>query len=219
MDVLSEKKLEKYIKDHNFFIKNDTLQYILKKFNKKNSKLFKNINLKKGGGFLPGEFFGVNTGAYSETLSNSPTEMSTSNVLNTSTRPALESNIFPLEGGCGVVGRGECKTCIQQSAGCAGCTRLGGAHSGGGKCHKHNKLGCTCKHAGGCIVCKNFFTNKNIKDLSNVFNLKLNKINSNEMNIYLSNNLKKIMHLTFGQVKNKDRLIGKSHFTKGLKFF
>ena len=221
MDFISHKKLEKYIKDHKFSINPETLEYVVNNLNKKSSKLFKNVNTKNGGAFLPGEFFGVNTGAYSETLAKSPTEMSTTNALNTSTRPALESNTFPLQdGGCGcaMVGGGGCSTCTTQSAGCAsGC---GMPHSGGGnlcKDNKSNKADCTCSLKGGCIVCKNFFTQKNVKEIAGLFNFKLNKNTSKQFNIYLSNDLKKIMHLTFNEVKNKDRLIGKSHFTKALK--
>ena len=221
MDFISHKKLEKYIKDHNFSIKQETLEYVVNNLNKKSSKLFKNVNTKNGGAFLPGEFFGVNTGAYSETLAKSPTEMSTTNALNTSTRPVLESNTFPLQdGGCGcaMVGGGGCVTCTTQSAGCGGACGI--PHSGGGnscKDNKSNKADCTCSLKGGCIVCKNFFTQKNLKDISILFNLKLNKNTSKQFNIYLSNDLKKTMHLTFNLVKNKDRLIGKSHFTKALK--
>ncbi len=208
MDFVSYKKLEKYIKDHNFSIKSETLEYVINTLKKKNSKLFKNLNIKVGGTFLPGEFFGVNTNAYSETLSKPPTEMSTLNALNTSTRPALESNTFPLkDGGCAILGGG-CTTCITQNAGCSG---LCGPHSGGGNSNNnHNK-----KQR--CIVCNNLFTQKNIKDISSFFNLKLNKETSKQFNIYLSNDLKKIIHLTFNEVKNKDRLIHKSHFTKALK--
>ena len=132
MNFISHKKLEKYIKDHKFSIKQETLEYVVNNLKKKSSKLFKNVNTKNGGAFLPGEFFGVNTGAYSETLAKSPTEMSTTNALNTSTRPELVSNTFPLQdGGCGcaMVGGGDCGTCYKQQAGCA--AMCGTSQSGG----------------------------------------------------------------------------------------
>lgn len=219
MDFISHKKLENYIKDHHFSIKQETLEYVVDNLKKKSSKLFKNLNTKYGGTFLPGEFFGVNTGAYSETLAKVPTEMSTVNALNTSTRPSLESNIFPLQdGGCAMVGGSGCTICTTQSAGCGG--GCGIPHSGGSnscKNNKYNKSRCTCKIKGGCIVCKKIFTQKNIKEIADLFNFKLNKNNYKQFNIYLSNDLKKIMHLTFNQVKNKKKLIGKSHFRKALK--
>lgn len=146
--------------------------------------------------------------------------MSTPNALNTSTRPELVSNTFPLQdGGCGcaMVGGGDCGTCYKQQAGCAG--MCGAPQSGGKSCNKHNSVYCSCNHKGGCIVCKNFFSQKNIKNVSSLLNIKLNKNNYQQFNQYLSNDLKKIMHLTFNQVKNKDKLIGKSHFLKAVKQF
>jgi len=220
MDILSTNKLEKYIKDHKFSIKSDTINFIVNSFNKKTSKLYKNLNSKKGGAFLPGEFFGINTGAYNHTLSTPPTEMSTPNALNTSTRPELVSNTFPLQNGgcgCGMVGGGSCGTCYKQQAGCAG--MCGAPQSGGKLCNKHNSVYCSCNHKGGCIVCKNFFSQKNIKNIASLLNIKVNKNNYQQINQYLSNDLKKIMHLTFNQVKNKDKLIGKSHFLKAVKQF
>jgi hypothetical protein len=222
MDFISEKKLGKYIKDHKFSINHDTLKYITNNLNKKSSKLFSNLNKKEGGTSLPGEFFGINTGAYSETLSTSPTEMSTSNALSVSTRTALQSNTFPLlNGGCGcsMVGGSNCKICYEKNASCAhGSPGL--FHNGGGKvCKEHNSQNCYCKQNGNCIVCIDFFTQKNIKDISSLLNLKLKKKNYKSFNKCLSNDLKKIMHLIFNEVKNKDKLIGKSHFTKAIKKF
>ena len=235
-NIISDKKLEKYIKDHDFSIKHDTVQHIVNNLKKKSSKLFSKLN-QKGGTTMAGEYFGVNTGAYSETLSSAPTEVSTSNALETSTRPALVSEEFPLQGGCGCTScgmtggghRGDrsrcyqgcgcgrvCGTCNKQAGGCVTC----GVPSGGGsECQKHNELNCSNCQKGGCMVCKNFFSQQNIKDISKLLNLKLKKNQYNEFNHNLSNDLKKLMHSTFSQVKNKDNLIGKSHFMKALKGF
>lgn len=217
--VISDKKLEKYIKNHGFSIKNETLDYIVNNLKKKSSKLFSNVN-QGGGTNMAAEFYGLDTGSHSETLSTAPTEVSTTNALSNSTRPALVSEEFPLQDGgcgCGMIGGGNCNTCYKQSAGCVTC---GIPKSGGGNtCSKHNKLNCSSCQKGGCMVCKNFFSQQNIKDISKLLNLNLKKNQYNEFNHNLSNDLKKLLHSTFSQVKNKDNLIGKSHFTKALKGF
>ena len=65
--------------------------------------------------------------------------------------------------------------------------------SGGKLCNKHNSIYCSCNHKGGCIVCKNFFSQKNIKNIASLLNIKVNKNNYQQINQYLSNDLKKIM--------------------------
>lgn len=206
-NIISDKKLKKYIRDHNYSIKDDTLQYILNNLKKKSSKFFLKLN-QQGGTTMASEFYGVNSGAYSETLSTAPTEVSTPKALSNSTRPAIVSEEFPLQdGGCSL-----CSDCNIQSGGCVTCgiPQKGGSNSKDE--HFNNKRG-------GCIVCKNLFSQKNIKDISKLLNLKLKKNQYNQFNNNLSNNLKKLLHSTFNEVKNKDKLIGKSHFMKALKGF
>jgi len=210
-DILNQKNLNQYIKSNNYKITHETLQHVVNSLKKKNSKLFKDISnsskVKVGGKItLPSEFFGVNSGNYSSILSESPTEISTPNAISEYTRPPMSSNVFPLDGGC------------------AGTCGIGGM-SGGGKNKKkggacdcigyHNRKACNQK--GGCRVCLNLFRHSDIKNISKLLDVNISKRDYKNVSNYLNYQLKSILDTTFSYVKNKEKLIGKSHFNKALK--
>lgn len=210
-DILNEKNLNQYIKSNNYKITHETLQHVVNSLKKKNSKLFKDISnsskVKVGGKItLPSEFFGVNSGNYSSILSESPTEISTPSAISEYTRPPMSSNVFPLDGGC------------------AGTCGIGGM-SGGGKNKKkggacdcigyHNRKNCYQK--GGCRVCLNLFRYSDIKNISKLLDVNISKRDYKNVSNYLNYQLKSILDTTFSYVKNKEKLIGKSHFNKALK--
>lgn len=210
-NILNKKNLNQYINTNNYKITHDTLEHVVDSLKKKNSKLFKDLNnsskVKVGGRIsLPSEFFGNNSGNYSSILSNSSTEVSTPNAISEYTRPPMSSNIFPLEGGC------------------AGTCGIGGMGGGGG--NKNKKGGCNCigyhnrkncNQKGGCTVCLNLFRHSDVKNISNLLNINISKKDYNNVSDYLNYQLKSILDNTFSYVKNKDNLIGKSHFNKALK--
>lgn len=224
-EIISKKKLHKYITENNYDINQETLNHVIDNLKRKNSKLFSVLNsekIKVGGKIsMPSEYYGNTTNNYSNTLSTSPTEVSTSSALENYTRPPMTSEHFPLEGGCNSCG-------TTMSGG--GCSNCGATICGGcGKCNTNKicKL-CNkkkCKHnkhntkKGGCVMCKTFFTHKDISNISKLLNLNISKKDYNQLSNYLTRDLKTIMQLTFQNVKNKNNLIGKSHFTKALKNF
>ena len=209
-DILNQKNLNQYIKSNNYKISHETLQHVVDSLKKKNSKLFKDLNnsskVKVGGRIsLPSEFFGSNSGNYNSILSSSPTEISTPNAISEYTRPPMSSNVFPLDGGC------------------AGTCGIGGM-SGGGKNKKKGGCDCIgyhkrkdCNQKGGCKVCLNLFRYSDIKNISKMLNVNIAKRDYNKASNYLNFQLKSILDNTFNHVKNKDKLIGKSHFNKALK--
>lgn len=208
-DILNKKNLKKYITDNNFKITHETLDHVVKSLKNRNSKLFKELNnaskVKVGGKVsLPSEYFGKDSGNYSEMLFESPTEVSTPNVLAHHTRPAFISNTFPLQGGCdGTCGIGMSGGSNKKISG--GCNCLGNHH-------RRN-----CSQKGGCSVCLNLFRHSDIKNISNLLNISISKKNYGMVSEQLSIQLKNILNDTFSLVKNKDKLIGKSHFNKALK--
>ena len=205
-DILNEKNLNQYIKSNNYKITHETLQHVVNSLKKKNSKLFKDINnsskVKVGGKItLPSEFFGVNSGNYNSILLQSPTEVSTPNTLSEYTRPPITSNVFPLEGGC---------------SGTCGIGMSGGGKKGGCNCiGRHTRK--SCKQKGGCRVCLNLFRHSDIKNISKLLDINISKKDYNNVSNHLNYQLKSILDKTFSYVKNKDKLIGKSHFNKALK--
>ena len=219
-EIISQKKLHKYITENNYNINQETLNHVINNLKKTNSKLFSVLNsekIKVGGKIsMPSEYFGNTTDNYSNTLSTSPTEVSTSSALENYTRPPMLSEHFPLEGGCNSCGT------TMSGGGCSNC----GATTCG-ECNKCNKI-CKlcnkkkCKHSvkkGGCVMCKNLFTHKDVSKKKKLLNLNIYKKDYSQLSNYLTRDLKRIMQLTFQNVKNKNNLIGKSHFTKALKNF
>ena len=199
-DIISKKNLHKYIKNNEFKISHETLEHVINNLKKKNSKLFNSLNstkVKVGGKItLPSDFFGKDSNNYSNVLSEAPTVVSKPSVLADYTRPPISSNVFPLEGGCG----GTCG----MIGGC-GTTCIG--------THKRAE----CNQKGGCSICQTLFRHSDIKNISKLLNINISKKDYNLVSHHLTNELKNILNKTFNNVKNKDKLIGKSHFNKALK--
>jgi hypothetical protein len=208
-DKLNKKNLKKYITDNNFKVTHETLDHVISSLKNRNSKLFKELTnvskIKVGGKItLPSEYFGKDSGNYSSMLLQSPTEVSTPNVLTQHTRPSFISNTFPLQGGCdGTCGIGMSGGGNNKFNG--GCNCLG----------NHHRKNCTQK--GGCSVCLNFFRHTDIKNISKLLNISISKKDYSSLSSHLNIQLKNILNKTFTYVKNKHKLIGKSHFNKALK--
>lgn len=204
-DILNKKNLKKYITEKNFKATHETLDHIVKTLKNKNSKLFTELNnaskVKVGGkAVMPSEYFGSNSGNYNSILNSPPTEVSTPNALSLHTRPSITSNVFPLSGGCsGVCG-------IGMSGGGKILCNCPGNH------HRRN-----CSHRGGCSSCLSLFRHSDIKNISNLLNIPISKKDYGMVSEHLSIQLKNILNDTFSLVKNKDKLIGKSHINKSLK--
>ena len=95
-----QKKIGKFLNSHNYTISEQNLNLLTNKLYKSN--LFENYeeqfnyvnSYQSGGANLPSEYFGVNSDAYI----NSNTGTNTSPT-NNATRPAITSEVFPMEGG------------------------------------------------------------------------------------------------------------------------
>ena len=183
-NILNEKKIREYYDANNVLYNDRDIEVIHNNLNNKNYKIYeslknifntiKNFNLSGGAEtVMPSEFFGKNSGSFVESSSKPPTITSDYNAISESTRPEILSDEFPLmNGGCGCAmlggGKNKCKSnklnklkgeTIDKNI-CSGCKKI--------YCKKHLKKG-------GCPMCKNMFTKKDVENVSKLLETKINK--------------------------------------------
>lgn len=282
-DFISAKKVNKFITANDYKINHETLDHFVKSLKNKNSKLFRGVGgAVQAGGHVssPSEYYGSDSGRYSEGNLYPYTDMSSANAISSTTRPAIDSAEFPLnsslngdagalmEGGCGcasgaltgggrkrknVSGCGCCRDC-KCGKGCKGKCKCKCRSC---KCHCNQRGGVglsdTCgvqlqapeplvdpnapnandipftfgepnapnidNLAGGARSVPKLFTQKDAKLISRYLGLNVAHGGGNYTNLagILSVNLAGITSDLFGQVKNRDRVIGKSHINKCCK--
>jgi hypothetical protein len=180
-NILNEKKIRNYYDANNVSYNDRDIEVIHNNLNNKNNKIYesfrnifnkiKKFNLSGGAEtVMPSEFFGKNSGNYTESSSKPPTITSDYNAISESTRPAILSNEFPLmNGGCGcaMLGGGKNKSKSNKLKGetidkniCSGCNKR--------YCKRHPKRG-------GCPMCKSMFTKKDVENVSKLLETKINK--------------------------------------------
>lgn len=183
-NILNEKKIKEYYDANNVLYNDRDIEVIHNNLNNKNYKIYeslknifntiKNFNLSGGAEtVMPSEFFGKNSGSFVESSSKPPTIISDYNAISESTRPAILSDEFPLmNGGCGcaMLGGGKNKCKLNKSNKLKGETIDKNICSGCNKryCRRHPKKG-------GCPMCKNMFTKKDVENVSKLLETKINK--------------------------------------------
>jgi len=221
-NILNEKKIREYYDANNVLYNDRDIEVIHNNLNNKNNKIYqslknifnriKNFNLSGGAEtVMPSEFFGKNSGSFVESSSKPPTIISDYNAISESTRPAILSDEFPLmNGGCGctMLGGGKIKCKSKKLKGetiykniCSGCNKR--------YCKKHPKKG-------GCPMCKNMFTKKDVENVSKLLETKINKKDydivaasltlkfKEELNNNISKKSKKKKHKKTKQLKKKN---------------
>lgn len=168
--ILNVNKIKQYYDKQNVSYTEKNINTIHDKLNNSNYSIydtFKSYFNMTGGTTLSSEYFGKDSGSYNELHNVAPTKISSYDAISNSTKPAIMSNTFPLmEGGCGcsMLGgnplRGEVITQNMCSK-CKGCNK---------DCCK-NKV----KQKGGCPMCKNMFTKKDVENVSKMLKMKIDK--------------------------------------------
>ena len=180
-NILNEKKIREYYDANNVLYNDRDIEVIHNNLNNKNNQIYeslknifnriKNFNLSGGAEtVMPSEFFGKNSGSFVESSSKPPTITSDYDAISESTRPEILSDEFPLmNGGCGCAmlggGKNKCKSnklkgeTIDKNI-CSGCNK--------NYCKIHLKRG-------GCPMCKNIFTKKDVENVSKLLETKINK--------------------------------------------
>jgi hypothetical protein len=219
-NILNESKIREYYDAKNVLYNDRDIEVIHNNLNNKNNKIydsFKNIfnrirNFNLSGGaetVMPSEFFGKNSGSFVESSSKPPTITSDYDAISESTRPEILSDEFPLmNGGCGCAmlggGKNRCKSkklkgeTINKNI-CSGCKKK--------YCIRHPKKG-------GCPMCKNMFTKKDVENVSKLLETKINKKDYDIVAASLTLKFKEELN---NNISKKSKKIKKLKKTKQLK--
>ena len=219
-NILNESKIREYYDAKNVLYNDRDIEVIHNNLNNKNNKIydsFKNIfnrirNFNLSGGaetVMPSEFFGKNSGSFVESSSKPPTITSDYDAISESTRPEILSDEFPLmNGGCGCAmlggGKNRCKSkklkgeTINKNI-CSGCKKK--------YCIGHPKKG-------GCPMCKNMFTKKDVENVSKLLETKINKKDYDIVAASLTLKFKEELN---NNISKKSKKIKKLKKTKQLK--